>query len=148
VLGKRPEPELVPHFFGPLEDTHFEVRLTATQFLGGFRSPEIVEGLVRRLRDTDSDVRLAAVKGLGAIADPGAIEGLVLSLVDEERAIRQAAELSLDQIDPKWPQTEAAQRAGAGLEAALNDKPAWVRAAGLQVLTRLRTGTEGPALVQ
>jgi len=114
------------------------VRLTTVQFLGRFSCPEIVEALLGRLTDTDSDVRLAAAKALGVIADPAAIEGLVLTLSDEEGTIRQTAERSLDLIDPHWDQSEVAQRAGDQLEAALNQRPAWVRAAASQALSRIR----------
>jgi hypothetical protein len=62
--------------------------------------------------------------------------------VDEERTIRQAAELALAQIDPAWPQSEAAQRAGARLEASINNSPSWVRSTISQVLAKLRSTTE------
>jgi HEAT repeat protein len=111
------------------------------QFLGHFYCPEIVQALQQRLADKDSDVRLAATKALGLLRDAAAIESLVLVLIDDERAIRSAAELSLDQIDPQWSQSEAAQRAAARLKASLNDRPAWVRAAAGQVLAKLRPST-------
>jgi HEAT repeat protein len=143
VLSKRESTDLVPYFLALISDNHFEVRLVAVQFLGRFYSPQIVEALQQRLGDKDCDVRLAATKALGVLGDPVAVESLVLVLVDEERAIRLAAESSLNQLDPSWAQSEAAQRAASRLEASLNDRPAWVRAATMQVVAKLRAAVGG-----
>jgi hypothetical protein len=70
-----------------------------------------------------------------------AIEGLVVALVDEERAVRQASERALEQIDRDWPNSEAARRAGAQLEASFATRPAWVRSAISQVLAKLALHT-------
>lgn len=83
-------------------------------------------------------MRLAATKALGAPRDPAAVESLVLTLIDDERAIRTAAELALDQVDTQSAHSEAAQRAATRLEASLKDRPAWVRAAAIQVVSKLR----------
>jgi HEAT repeat protein len=72
------------------------------------------------------------------MGNPVAVEGLVLVLMDEERAVRAAADTALGRIDPQWHDSEAAQRAAEQIEACLDNRPAWVRAAGLQVLARLR----------
>jgi hypothetical protein len=62
--------------------------------------------------------------------------------VDEERTIRHAAEQALNQIDPNWPHSEAARRAGTRLEALLDTSPTWVRSAIQQLLTRLQGTAE------
>ena len=138
VLARRDNPDFVPVFFEMLGDAHFEVRLACIQYLGRFAHPQITEALARFLTDGDSDVRLAAAKALGASRDAAAVEPLVIAMVDQERSIRQAAESALNNIDPNWPHTEAAQRAGSRLEA-WTDCPSWVRSSISQVLTKLRS---------
>ena len=98
----------------------------------------MAEAILPLLADPDSDVRLAVARALGELGYPAAIESLVLALTDDESSVRQAAERSLEQIDVNWTQGDAAQRAGSQLEAALENRPDWVRAAAMQVLRKLR----------
>ena len=147
VLAKRDNPDFVPHFFSLLHDSHFDVRLAAVHYLSRFRHEQITQALVALLVDRDSDVRLAAVTGLAGSDHSAAVEGLVVALVDEERAIREAAQRALDQINPDWPHSEAAQRARQHLENLMNSCPAWVHSAISQVLARLRSANENIQVV-
>jgi hypothetical protein len=52
--------------------------------------------------------------------------------------VRLAAEHALNQIYPAWAQSEPAQRAIPQLQTLLQQRPAWVRSAILQVLGKLR----------
>jgi hypothetical protein len=61
-----------------------------------------------------------------------------MTLTDEERAVRAAAEAALERIDIHWTNSEAAQRAILRMEATLDEQPAWVRAATMQVLAKVR----------
>ena len=125
------------HFMCLLEDKSFEVRLAAVQFLGRIRNPQVAELLLPLLSDTDVDVRQATAAALGTLGNPSAIEALVISLTDEDKMVRRAAERSLDQLDPTWTGSAAAQHARAQLEGLADSRPPWVRSDILQVLSRI-----------
>ena len=145
VLSKRDDANLAHDFLNLLTDQSFEVRVTAVQFLGRIPDARIADSLLPMLQDPDNDVRQYAAKALGVIGSPKAIAGLVMALIDEERAVRQAAEGALGQINIHWTESEAAQQASWRLEAALEDRPAWVRAAVSHVLAKLRGSSSGAA---
>jgi HEAT repeat protein len=138
VLARRHNPEFVPYFFELLRDSHFEIRLAVIQYLSHFTHPQITQAFVYLLADADSDVRLAAAQALAVAGDPVALEELVMALVDEERVIRLAAEGALNQIDPQWLCTEAAQRAATRLEASFSSAPGWVRSSISQLISKIR----------
>jgi len=137
-LYKRSDASHIPFFVGLLSDPHFELRLVAVQFLSRTSDPQYAEAMLPLLSDRDNDVRLAAARALGLLGNPVAIQPLVLVLTDEERAIREAAGASLDQIDPQWICSEAAQGAIARLEQLACDSRSWVSSAAGQVLSRFR----------
>jgi HEAT repeat protein len=142
VLQQQADPAHLPHFLTLLADEHFEVRLTAIQFLRRINDPLVVQALVLRLADSDSDVRRAAVAALGMVRSPVALEPLVLSLTDEEPAVRQAAAAALEEIDPRWVRTDAAQRAIPRLGALRGDPRPWIAAAAETVLEKLRAAND------
>ena len=103
---------------------------------GGIR--QSVKYGLRRLVITRTDESGEAINWSG-LGGPLASQALANTyLPDEERTVRQTAESSLNQIDPNWAQSEVAQRAAAQLEEAMSNRPAWVRAAGSQVIAHLR----------
>jgi HEAT repeat protein len=134
---EQPVPAHLSHFLTLLADEDFEVRLKGIQCLRSIGNPAVAQALVGRLADSDSDVRLAAAQALGAIRNPEALEPLVLSLADEERAVRHAAAAALEQIDPRWVRTDAAQRAIPRLEALRGDPRHWIVAAAEKVVEKL-----------
>jgi len=146
TAGQEVEQQAVPahltHFVALLADEDFEVRLKAIQCLRRLGDPVVAQALVARLADSDSDVRLAAALALGAIRNPVALESLVLSLADEEPAVRHAAAAALEQIDPRWVRTEAAQRAMPRLEALRADLRPWIVTAAEKVIEKLRAAKD------
>jgi len=108
------------HFLGLLQDPSFEVRLTAVQFLGRIRHKQIAEVLFPLLADPKLEVRQATATALGLIGNPSAIESLVVSLADEDEHMRLVAERALEQIDPAWMHSAAAQNARGRLESMLS----------------------------
>jgi HEAT repeat protein len=105
------------HFLGLLQDPNFEIRLTAVKFLGRIRHKQIAEVLFPLLADPKLEIRQATATALGLIGSPAAIESLVVSLADEDEHMRLVAERALEQINPGWMHTEAAQNARQRLEA-------------------------------
>jgi HEAT repeat protein len=142
VLQQQADPAHLPHFLTLLVDEHFEVRLTAIQFLRRINDPQVVQALVARLADSDSDVRRAAAAALGVVRSPVALEPLVLSLTDEEPAVRHAAAAALEEIDPRWVRTDAAQRAIPRLGALRGDPRPWIATAAETVLEKLRAAKD------
>jgi HEAT repeat protein len=132
------DPGHLTHFLTLLADENFEVRIMAIRCLRRLGDPVVVPALLARLADSDSDVRIATAQALGAIGNPTALEPLVLSLTDEEPAVRQAVAAALEQIDPRWVRTDAAQRAMPRLELLLKDSRPWIAAAAQKVLDKLR----------
>jgi len=76
---------------------------------------QAVPDLIRALEDRDTDTSSHALKTLGRIGDSRAVGPLLRGLA---RAPRDA-EAALDQVDPNWPETEAARQAVPDLIAAL-----------------------------
>ena len=142
VLQQQANPAHLPHFLTLLADEHFEVRLIAIQFLRRIKDPRVVQALVLRLADSDSDVRRAAAAALGMVRSPVALEPLVLSLKDEEPAVRHAAAAALEEIDPRWVRTDAAQSAIPRLEALRGDPRPWIATAAETVLEKLRAAND------
>ena len=142
LLEQHADPAHLTYFLTLLADEHFEVRLTAVQFLGRMSNPDLAQALIPRLADSDSDVRRAAARALGAVRNPAAIEPLVLSLTDEEPAVRHAAAAALEEIDPRWVRTGAAQRAIPRLEALRGDSQPWIASAAETVLAKLRAAKD------
>ncbi len=138
ALEQQANPAHLTHFLTLLADDHFEVRLTAIQYLGRLGDPATAQALIARLADPDDDVRRAAAGVLGTIRNPVALEPLVLSLTDEEAAVRHAAAAALEQIEPRWVRTNAAQRALPRLEALRKDPRPWIAAAAEKVIQALR----------
>jgi HEAT repeat protein len=110
------------HFLGLLQDPNFEIRLTAVKFLGRIRHKQIAEVLFPLLADPKLEVRQATATALGLIGNPSAIESLVVSLADEDEHMRLVAEHALEQINPAWMHTEAAQNARGRLEALFSER--------------------------
>jgi HEAT repeat protein len=144
ALANRADPGERSCFVELLRDTNFEVRLTAVQFLAKFPDPQNAQVLLSVLGDPDCDVRHATAKALGLLRSPYTIEALVVALGDEDRLVRQTAETSLEQIDPEWMNSSAAQRAIGKLEAAQERCPPWVRSSIGQVVSRLRAHSPMP----
>jgi HEAT repeat protein len=110
------------HFLGLLQDPNYEIRLTAVKFLGRIRHKQIGEVLFPLLADPKLEVRQATATALGLIGNPSAIESLVVSLADEDEQMRLVAERALEQIDPAWMHTDAAQNARSRLEALFSER--------------------------
>ncbi len=136
VLGVRDDSPPA-HFVGLLQDPNVEVRLAAIEFLGRIRHQQIAEVLSPLVADSNLLVRQATASALGLIGDASAIEPLILGLADEDEHMREAAQRALDQIDPRWMQTEAALRARLPLETLLSSRPPSDRWLVEQVLRRL-----------
>ena len=111
------------HFLGLLQDASAEVRLTAVQFLGRIRHQQIAEVLIPLLADTSLQVRQATATALGCIGNASAIEALVVSLADADDQMRLTVQNALEQIDPAWMDSVAAQKARAWLETLLSTTP-------------------------
>jgi HEAT repeat protein len=133
------------HFLGLLQDTSFEIRLAAVQFLGRVRHQQIAEVLFPLLSDPSLEVRQATATSMGLIGNASAIEALVVSLADEDDHMRHTVERALAQIDPAWMHSDAALNARGRLEALLNARPP---ADGLVILQALGKLPLPPANVQ
>lgn len=134
------------HFLGLLQDPNFEIRLTAVKFLGRIRHKQIAEVLFPLLADPNLEVRQATATALGLIGNPSAIESLVVSLADEDEHMRLVAERALEQINPAWMHTEAAQNARPRLEALFSEREpsdGWVVELALGRLPPPHTGADG-----
>ena len=138
VLEQQADPAHLTCFLTLLADENFEVRLTAIQFLRRINDPAIARALLPLLTDSDSDVRRAAALALGEARNQMALEPLILLLTDEEPAVRHAAAAALEQIDPRWVRTDAAQRVIPRLEALREDPQPWIAAAAETLLEKLR----------
>ena len=66
----------------------------------------------------------------------------MLALTDEEPAVRHAAAAALEEIDPRWVRSDAAQRAIPRLEALRADPQPWIVAAAETVLEKLRAAKD------
>jgi hypothetical protein len=142
-LGKETSEAVASILLRTLRDREDCVRLAAAQVLGKRDEPQFVPYFLKLLEDAHFEVRLVAVQFLGRFYSTQISEALVIALTDEERAIRQVSETTLNAIAPDWAQSQAAQRAGVRLEALLENRPAWVRSAIQQVLTKVRTAAGG-----
>ena len=120
-----------------LDDPNWEVRSEAAQSLSKMRDCSVEESLIRKLNDKDTEVRQTIVGLLGRRGTASSIEHLIGALTDEHANIRTTAEKALQQIDPLWHRTEAAQRAMPFLREQLRHHEYWVRQSAANVLTAL-----------
>ncbi len=93
-----------------LRDKDRGVRVAAARVLGKIRDPLAVEPLIKALSDEDVDVRRAVTQALVEIADPRAVRPLVRALKDEPWNASWAVYSILEDVDPRWRETEEAKR--------------------------------------
>lgn len=150
AVGKLENPQATKSILELLKDVMWDVRRAAANALGRLPDPQAVEGLLTAVKDVDADVREAAIASLRRIASPRAVSALVLALVDPESNVRHAAASALQQTNPKWAQSEAAQQVIPELRAAANASDQAVRYAATSVLQQLgaapatQAGLESP----
>lgn len=97
-----------------------------------------------QVESSDARIRLQAIESLRKIGGAVAISKLATMLIDGDESVRKLARSSLDQIDPNWPQADAARRAIPFLEAALSDDNYWIGLEAAAVL-KLISGDVEPA---
>jgi HEAT repeat protein len=145
--GKRAVPTLV----GLLRDASWEVRREAIKSLGKLGDAAAIDGLAKTLQDRDHDVRESAAAALGKIGDARAIRPLVLALMDSESFVRNAAHNSLNEIDPHWEKSDAAQSALPEIKAAQKNREYWISHSATRLLEqipeKIATVAEPPAAV-
>ncbi len=155
-------PDSLDLALGGLEDEDGFVRATAAKLLGDLEDPAAVPALVDHLgRDPDPVVRQRAAEALTVLAGPQAEESLVRALQDPLARVRLAATRGVSDLapgraldalvqllleDPEWEiRAQAARglgRSGArelapALEAALQDRNEFVRAAAAHALEEI-----------
>lgn len=79
------------------------------------------------LKDKDPSVRWGAAWALGEIREPRALYPLISALGDDNIGVRRWAVEALDEVDPKWRQSDLARRAGGEFIADLEDEDPSVR---------------------
>jgi HEAT repeat protein len=137
ALGLLGAPEAFEPLIPLVNDQQWEVRQAAALALGKFHDRRAVEPVMALLKDGDREVREAAVRALGEIGDSRAIGPLILVLKDEQDAMRSLAYAALQNVDPRWEQTEAAQVAASHLKSGLTHTEYWVRQSAADALARI-----------
>ena len=141
TLGKIGDPRALSTLAIALGDQDADVRVAATDALVKFGTQAVEWLIVIALPDVRS--RAAAIEALVRIGT-STTERLITALRDQDPIIRQAADEALRIIDPKWPQSEVAQRQITEFIAALNDADWNVREGAVKALGEI----SGPAALE
>ena len=133
-LGTAKEQQAADPLLAALGSPHERVRFAAAWALAELGDPRVVEPVIALFRAKPAE---PYARVLGKFKDPRSIEPLVAALIHEDPALRQLAGVTLETIDPEWPQSRAAKAAILRFRAALHDPHPDIKRLALELLEKI-----------
>jgi len=98
LLGVTRSDEAIPISYRVVEDSYYDVRLSAAGALGNIGDEKAIPGLLKLVKHSDSYLRWSAADALGNIADEKAIPGLLKLVEHSDSYLRWRAADALGKI--------------------------------------------------